>query len=150
MRSGIEKIKKALKKIYKKKNSIMIIDGSTVDSRKVLDELELIRSAIGETERISTIKVFMKGNAPEDLLKHIVDLGCHLMIAPNDIDLTISLEVAPYIYNKDINSIIIATNNVNIMPLLLRAKEENKKVIFLKTDEERTPLENVADLTIAL
>jgi len=149
--SSIKKIKKSLKGVLKKNSAILIVDSSTVNPNIVIEKISNVKDVIDDLGRIIATKFYIEGNRYSDeLIDRIVEIGGMPIIEPSDLDIHLALALAELIYDKNINIIIIATKNVNFVPILIKAKSEGKKTILIKEDSTSNPLDNTVDSVVNL
>ena len=149
--SSIKKVKKSLKGVLKKNSAILIIDSSTVNPNTVIEKINKVKDVIDDFGRIIATKFYIEGNRYNDeLIDKIVEIGGMPVIEPSDLDIHLALALSELIYDKNISIIIIATKNVNFIPILIKAKSEGKKTILIKEKGTSNPLDNTVDLTVNL
>lgn len=149
--SSIKKVKKSLKGVLKKNSAILIIDSSTVNPNTVIGKINNVKDVIDDFGRIIATKFYIEGNRyNDDLIDKIVEIGGMPIIEPSDLDIHLALALSELIYDKNISIIIIATKNVNFIPILIKAKSEGKKTILVKENSTNNPLDNTVDLIVNL
>lgn len=149
--SSIKKVKKSLKGVLKKNSAILIIDSTTVNPNSIIEKISNLKDVIDDLGRIVATKFYIEGNRYNDeLINKIVEIGGMPIIEPSDLDIHLALALSELIYDKNINIIIIATRNVNFVPILIKAKSEGKKTILIKEDDSSNPLDNAVDSVVNL
>ncbi len=73
------------------------------------------------------------------------------VIVHDDLDIQFALEAMELIYNEKIETIALATENEELLPLLSRARELGKEVVLLHaTESVNRCLQNAVDLVLPI
>ena len=145
---NVNRLKRKIRKILRKKNIVMLIDSRSIDIDDVNQKMPKIRKIIEDLGRLIAIKIFIEGNANDMYIKKALNEGWVPIIVPSDLDIHLAMELTEYSFNRKISSILISTNDVNLLPAMVIAKENGKKVFLIKFNEESNVLDKVVDATI--
>ncbi|MGQ4833363.1 MAG: hypothetical protein ACP6IS_05685 [Candidatus Asgardarchaeia archaeon] len=145
---NVNRLKRKIRKILRKKNVVMLIDSRSVDINGLDRDMMKIRKVIDELGRLIAIKIFIEGNIEEPYIKKALNEGWVPVIVPSDVDIYLAMELTEYSFNKKISSVLISTNDVNLLPAMVVAKENGKKIFLVKFHEGENALDKIVDATI--
>jgi uncharacterized protein (TIGR00288 family) len=134
----------------KKKNSVaLLIDSSiSTDFSGMITKLRPLLEELGD---IKVGKVVILQKQAIEYSNIIAQEGFIPVIVHNDLDIHFALEAMEFIYNDKIETIALATENENLLPLLSRARELGKEVILLyEINKVNRGLQNAADIVLSL
>jgi uncharacterized protein (TIGR00288 family) len=81
--------------------------------------------------------------------KEIAQQGFIPIIVHDDLDIQFALEAMELIYNDKIETLALATENEDLLPLFSRAREIGKEVILLHSSNQvNRGLRKAADITL--
>ncbi len=127
----------------------LLVDSSI--SSGLLETLSKLRPILDEMGDIKIGKVVVRQQEAVEFSKIIAQEGFIPVIIHDDLDIHLVLETMELIYNEKIETLAIATENVNLLLLLSRARELGKEVILLYTsDKVNRGLQNAADIVLPI
>ncbi len=133
----------------KKPAMALLVDSSI--SSGLLETLSKLRPILDEMGDIKIGKVVVRQQEAVEFSKIIAQEGFIPVIIHDDLDIHLVLETMELIYNEKIETLAIATENVNLLLLLSRARELGKEVILLYTsDKVNRGLQNAADIVLPI
>jgi uncharacterized protein (TIGR00288 family) len=99
--------------------------------------------------RVKIAKVVLLQRQALECAKETSHEGFLPVIVHGDLDVHFALEAMELIYNEKIQSLAIATENENYLPLFSRARELGKEVILVEvTGGSGKSLQKAADLVL--
>jgi len=133
----------------KKPAMALLVDSSI--SSGLSETLSKLRPILDEMGDIKIGKVVVRQQEAVEFSKIIAQEGFIPVIIHDDLDIHLVLETMELIYNEKIETLAIATENVNLLLLLSRARELGKEVILLYTsDKVNRGLQNTADIVLPI
>ena len=133
----------------KKPAMALLVDSSF--SSGLSETLSKLRPILDEMGDIKIGKVVVRQQEAVEFSKIIAQEGFIPVIIHDDLDIHLVLETMELIYNEKIETLAIATENVNLLLLLSRARELGKEVILLYTsDKVNRGLQNAADIVLPI
>ncbi len=134
----------------KKKIAVALLVDSSVSSdlSEILTKLRPLLEEIGD---IKVAKVVILQQQAVEYSKVIAQEGFIPVIVHDDLDIHFALETMECIYNEKIETLAIATENENLLPLLSRARELGKEVVLLYAENKiNRGLQNAADMVLPI
>ncbi len=129
----------------KRKSTAILVDSSmSISSPILLPRLRiLVEEKIG---LVKVAKVVLLQEQAQNYAKEIAENGFLPVIVHDDLDVHFALEVMELVYNEKIHILVIATENENLLPLLVRAQELGKEINLVQIgNTTNSGLQNAVD-----
>lgn len=133
----------------KRKSTGILVDSSmSVSSVTLLSQLRiLVEEKIGH---INVAKVVLLQEQAQNFAKEIALNGFLPVIVHDDLDVHFVLEAMELVYKEKIRIIVIMTENENLLPLLVRAREQKEVYLIQANADLSRSLQNAVDGVIPL
>jgi len=133
------------------KSISLLVNGPNVLLKKFNFNLQSILNAVKSLSRIVIGKVILNHNAPQKLVKAVINHGLEPIVVNGRADVAFTIEVMKLIYNSKINAVALAVRDAHFLPILIEAKKIGKEVIIVGPREGLSEaLQNAADEVIKL
>jgi len=133
------------------KSISLLVNGPNVLLRKYNFNLESILNTVKSLGRIVIGKVILNHNAPQKLVKAVINHGLEPIVVNGRADVAFTIEVMKLIYNSKINAVALAVRDAHFLPILIEAKKIGKEVIIVGPREGLSEaLQNATDEVIKL
>ena len=133
------------------KSISLLVNGPNVLLRKYNFNLESILNTVKSLGRIVIGKVILNHNAPQKLVKAVINHGLEPIVVNGRADVAFTVEAMKLIYNSKINALALAVRDAHFLPILIEAKKIGKEVIIVGPREGLSEaLQNATDEVIKL
>ncbi|MFX1485740.1 MAG: NYN domain-containing protein [Promethearchaeota archaeon] len=130
-------IKHAIKRLRRMKGKRigLLVDGKNLGNSRIDLELRNIKDVLEEIGNLRVAKVLLDELPSDDVSKAISKLGFLSTVYLNDMDVYMALEAMELVYNDKIKVVALVTDDENLIPILVKAKERGKETAIVETSE---------------
>jgi len=140
------KILSAIKTRRKTRQLAVIVDGPNILRKEVSLDLQKIKGLLAELGRIKVSKVVLDKFAPQKLVEAVNNAGFDTLISSGKVEVDLSIVTMEYIFDTDIDIIVLVTRSASYIPLVYKAKEMGKEVVVVGSEPGfSVALKNAAD-----
>ncbi|MCD6130547.1 MAG: NYN domain-containing protein [Candidatus Hydrothermae bacterium] len=129
----------------------LLINGPNVFLKRFNIDLQSILNAVNSLGRVVVGRVILNHNAPQKLIKVVINSGLEPVIVNGRADVAFTVEAMKLIYDSKVSALVLAVRDSHFLPILFEAKRVGKEVIILAPREGLSEaLQNAADKIIIL
>ncbi|MFX1598782.1 MAG: NYN domain-containing protein [Promethearchaeota archaeon] len=132
--SGIKHAIKRLRRM-KGKSIGLLVDGKNLGDSRIDLELRNVKNVLEEIGNLRVAKVLLNELPSDDVSKAISKLGFLSIVYLNDTDVYVALEAMELAYNDKIKVLALVTDDENLIPVLVKAKERGKETVIVEISE---------------
>ncbi|MFQ6089119.1 MAG: TIGR00288 family NYN domain-containing protein [Candidatus Methanofastidiosia archaeon] len=139
------------RKPKKEKKIGLLIDGPNILRKEFGINLDDVKAILEDMGDIRVGKVILNQYASQGLIEAVANQGFDSIVVAGDIDVRMGVEGMELIYNKNIDTIAIATRDADFLPILVKAKENGKETIIIGAEPGFSiSLQNASDYVIKM
>ena len=129
----------------------LIINAPNVLLKKFNINLDNLLIAVKNLGRIVVGKVILNQDAPQKLVKTILNYGLEPVLVNGRVDVAFTVEAMKLIYNPRVSVLALGVRDSHFLPILFEAKKVSKEVIIIGPRESLSiALQNTADKVVKL
>ncbi len=122
---------------------VLLVDGPNLLRKEFDTDLGKIKKIAQEYGPLKWGAVYLNQYAPPKLVEAVNSLGLKPEVGvgekesdhQSDVDVYIATGMARAIYDPEVGTIVLATRDADFVPMVLLAKEKNKKVVLVAYEE---------------
>ncbi len=142
----------------KRKNVAVFVDGPNIIRNEFNIDLDDLREGCESLGNLKIGKVFLNQYASDKLVEAVISQGFEPKVGvagedkeEKDVDVYMAVEVMESVYNKNIDIIALATRDTDFLPVIQKAKENNKDTAIVCVNQGlSTALKNAVDETVII
>ncbi len=142
----------------KRKNVAVFVDGPNIIRNEFNIDLDDLREGCESLGNVKIGKVFLNQYASDKLVEAVISQGFEPKVGvagedkeEKDVDVYMAVEVMESVYNKNIDIIALATRDTDFLPVIQKAKENNKDTAIVCVNQGlSTALKNAVDETVII
>lgn len=133
--------------VCKKKMRIaFLVDGPNILRKAFSVDLVAVRKEVQKYGDVRIAKIFLDQYASDKLIEAMVNQGFETVITTGDVDVTLAIDGAEYVFDPKIDMIVLMTRDTDFRPLLVKARANGKKTMIIGVDFAfSAALRNTAD-----
>jgi uncharacterized protein (TIGR00288 family) len=113
----------------------LFVDGPNVFRAEFHADLDGLREAAESFGRLAVARVYLDADAPADLLRAVEAHGFEAVVTSGDVDVRLAVEATDAIADPGLETIAIASRDLDFKPVLEAAKRRDRKTVAIAPGE---------------